>query len=57
MSVLGLMAKWFGGQGRRNVAAVRKPVRVRLALEGLEERTLQPGGRHPDVRALRLRLH
>jgi hypothetical protein len=34
------MAKWLGWRGRRKVAAVRKPVRTRLALEALEERSL-----------------
>jgi hypothetical protein len=34
------MAKWLGGRGRRKVAVVRKPVRARLALEALEERSL-----------------
>jgi hypothetical protein len=32
------MAKWLGGPGRRKVAAVRKTVRARLALEALEDR-------------------
>ena len=40
MSVPRFMAKWLGGRGRRKVAAVRKPVRARLALEALEERSL-----------------
>jgi hypothetical protein len=40
MSVSDLMAKWLGERGRRKVAAVRKSVRARLALEALEERSL-----------------
>jgi hypothetical protein len=40
MSDHSLIAKWLGGRGRRKVAAVRKPVRSRLALEALEERSL-----------------
>ena len=40
MSVPRFMAKWLRGSGRRKVAAVRKPVRARLALEALEERSL-----------------
>ena len=40
MSVLSLMAKWPGGRGPRKQAPVRKPVRSRLALETLEERSL-----------------
>jgi hypothetical protein len=40
MSILGLIAKWLGGRGRRKAAAVKKPIRSRLAVEALEERSL-----------------
>jgi uncharacterized protein (TIGR03118 family) len=40
MSVLSFIGKWLRGGGRRKQAPVRKPVRSRLALEALEDRSL-----------------
>jgi hypothetical protein len=40
MFVPRFMAKWLRGSGRRKQVPVRKPVRARLALEALEERSL-----------------
>jgi len=40
MSVLSFMPKWLRGSGRRKGTTVRKPVRSRLALEALEDRSL-----------------
>src|SRR5262249_7609078 len=46
MSILGSLSTWFPDSGRRKQAPVRRPVRARLALEALEDRSLMSANFH-----------